>query len=141
MVGRAEDQFPLPSGVAGIDDLRDLLPAHQGPKGVKLFCLSLVQGKAPAVGDDGQVVPAPLGIAGVIDGSIRQPRQMAHTPTDDIAAADHVAFSLASGSQHLRQSHAHGGLFRDHEFLFGQSHSSLKMRQAAWNCTRPLAKR
>ena len=49
----AEDQLALPSGIAGIDDLRHVFPVHKGAQDIELFLLVRGNEKAEWAGQDG----------------------------------------------------------------------------------------
>ena len=75
-VNGAENQFTLASRVAGVDHFGHVLPPQQGTQHIELFPLVLGDGKAPGLRQDWQVIVAPLGIVGIVDGGIGQPGQM-----------------------------------------------------------------
>ena len=79
-VDRAEDQLALPSGVAGVDDRRNIVPAHQLPQRVEAFSLVRFYGKTPATRQDRQVLALPLGVFGIVSGRIGQLRKMPDAP-------------------------------------------------------------
>ena len=53
IVHRAEDQLTLPSGIAGIDDLRHIFPVHKGAQDVKLRLFVRGNEKTEGAGQDG----------------------------------------------------------------------------------------
>ena len=117
MVGGAEDQLPLASGVTGVHHLRHILPAQQRPQDVELLPLIFADGKPPVVRQDGQILPPPLVIVGVVDGRLGQFCQMADAPAYQPAAALHVALLPGCGPQHLGNTHGNRGLLRDYKAI------------------------
>ena len=55
----AEDKLALASRVAGVYDLRDVVPEHEAAKDAELFSLVLRHSVAPVMGQYGQVGDAP----------------------------------------------------------------------------------
>ena len=60
VIDRAEDQFALPPGVAGVDNLAHFLRAKQRPQGVDPLSLVRGDGQPPAFRDNGQILIPPL---------------------------------------------------------------------------------
>ncbi len=97
MVYRAEDQLALPSGIAGVDDLRHIFPVHKGTQNLKLSLFVRGNEKTEGVGQNGQVLQLPLGIAFVIGPRVCQTGQMAAAPGNQILLALTVSvFALGS---------------------------------------------
>ena len=123
MVGGAEDQLSLPACVTGVHHLRHILPAQQRPQDVELLPFILADGEPPAFRQDGQILPPPLVIVGVVDSRFGQPRQMADAPAYQPAvsrtpvAALHVALLPGCGPQHLGNTHSNRGLLRNHKAI------------------------
>ena len=115
IVHRAEDQLALPSGIAGIDDLRHVFTVHKGAQDVKLFLFVRGNEKAERAGQDGQVLQFPLGIVFVIGSRICQTGQMAVTPGNQIRHSLAVAIPALGSSQHPCQILGNGGLFGNHQ--------------------------
>ena len=113
----AEDQLALPSGIAGIDDLRHVFPVHKGAQDVKLFLFVRGNEKAEQAGQDGQVLQFPLGIVFAIDSRICQTGQMAVTPGNQILLALAVSVFALGSPQHPRQILGNGGLFGNHQLM------------------------
>ena len=115
IVHRAENQLALPSGIAGIDDLRHVFPVHKGAQDAKLFLFVRGNEEAEGAGQDGQVLQFPLGIVFVIGSRICQTGQMAVTPGNQIRHSLAVAIPALGSSQHPRQILGNGGLFCNHQ--------------------------
>ena len=115
IVHRAEDQLTLPSGIAGIDDLRHIFPAHKGTQNVKLFLFVGGNEKAEGAGQNGQVLQLPLGVAFVIGSRICQTGQMTIAPGNQILLALTVSVLALGSPQHPRQILGNGGLFSNHQ--------------------------
>ena len=117
MVGGAEDQLPFASGVAGVYHLGHILPAQQRPQDVELLPFILADGEPPAFRQDGQVLPPPLVVPGVIGRRLGQPRQMADAPAHQPTIALHMALLPGRSPQHLGNAHGNRGFLRDHKAI------------------------
>ena len=115
IVHRAKNQLALPSGIAGIDDLRHVFTVHKGAQDIELFLLVRGNEKAEGAGQDGQVLQFPLGIVFVIGSRICQTGQMAVTPGNQIRHSLAVAIPALGSSQHPCQILGNGGLFGNHQ--------------------------
>ena len=87
IVDGAEDKLPLAPRVAGVDDLGHILPAHEVPQQLELFGFVRFQREAPACGQDGQIVIAPLGVLFIVHIRARQLRQMPIAPAYKVAVS------------------------------------------------------
>ena len=87
IVDGAEDKLPLAPCVAGVDDLGHVLPAHEVPQQLELFGFVRFQREAPACGQDGQIVIAPLGVLFIVHIRARQLRQMPIAPAYKVAVS------------------------------------------------------
>lgn len=87
VVDGAEDKLPLAPCVAGVDDLGHVLPAHEIPQQLELFGFVRFQREAPACGQDGQIVIAPLGVLFIVHIRARQLRQMPEAPAYKVAVS------------------------------------------------------
>ena len=117
LVDGAEDQFPLPSGVAGVDHLRNVRGAQQLPQYGKLLLLVRNNGKLKGVREDGQVLQPPFGEIGMIGRGVGKPRQVAETPGDDRAAPGQVALVPFGRPDDGGDAPRHAGLFRDDKLV------------------------
>ena len=136
MVGGAENQLSLPASVAGVHHLGHVLPAQQGPQGVELAPFLLPDSKAPAFRQDGQILPPPLAVPGVIGRRLGQLRQMPHAPAHQPAPALHVALLPGRGPQHLGDAHGNRRLFRNHQLI--HKNHSLQNRERPRFLSKPL---
>ena len=114
VVDGAEDKLPLAPRVAGVDDLGHVLPAHEVPQQLELFGFVRFQREAPACGQDGQIVVAPLGVLFIVHIRARQLRQMPEAPAHKVAASRKIAVVAFGRAQHGGDGLGDGGLFRDH---------------------------
>ena len=114
VVDGAEDQLPLAPCVAGVDDLGHVLPAHEVPQQLELFGFVRFQREAPACGQDGQIVIAPLGVLFIVHIRARQLRQMPVAPAYKVAVSRKIAVVAFGRAQHGGDGLGDGGLFRDH---------------------------
>ena len=114
VVDGAEDKLPLAPCVAGVDDLGHVLPAHEVPQQLELFGFVRFQREAPACGQDGQIVIAPLGVLFIVHIRARQLRQMPEAPAYKVAASRKIAVVAFGRAQHGGDGLGDGGLFRDH---------------------------
>ena len=114
VVDGAEDKLPLAPRVAGVDDLGHVLPAHEVPQHLELFGFVRFQREAPACGQDGQIVIAPLGVLFIVHIRARQLRQMPEAPAHKVAASRKIAVVAFGRAQHGGDGLGDGGLFRDH---------------------------
>ena len=87
VVDGAEDKLPLASRVAGVDDLGHVLPAHEVPQQLELPGFVRSQGIAPACGQDGQIVIAPLGVLFIVHIRVGKLRQMPIAPAYKVAVS------------------------------------------------------
>ena len=111
-IGCTEDQFSLPSGVTGIDDLGNLLPVHQLPQQVKLLLLPRLYGIAEGVRKNGEVGHAPFAEPLVVGGGFCQLRQMAEAPGHQIPVSLQIPAFAYPGPQDGGDAMRNGGLFR-----------------------------
>ena len=114
VVDGAEDQLALAPCVAGVDDLGHVLPAHEVPQQLELPGFVRFQREAPACGQDGQIVIAPLGVLFIVHIRARQLRQMPEAPAYKVAASRKIAVVSLLCAQHGGDGLGDGGLFRDH---------------------------
>ena len=114
-VDRAEDQLPLPPGVAGVDHLGHVLPPQEGAQHVKLVPLVPGDGKTPALRQDGQILQPPLGVVRVVGGGVRQLRQMPQAPAHQPAAALQITGPPLICPQDGGQRLGHRGLLGNHK--------------------------
>ena len=114
VVDGAEDQLPLAPCVAGVDNLGHVLPAHEIPQQLELFGFVRFQREAPACGQDGQIVIAPLGVLFIVHIRARQLCQMPEAPAYKVAASRKIAVVAFGRAQHGGDGLGDGGLFRDH---------------------------
>ena len=87
IVDGAEDKLPLAPCVAGVDDLGHVLPAHEVPQQLELFGFVRFQREAPACGQDGQIVIAPLGVLFIVHIRVGKLRQMPIAPAYKVAVS------------------------------------------------------
>ena len=87
IIRRAEDQLALAPGVAGVDDLANVLSVHEGAESVHLLLLVPRHGVLPAFRQDGQVLPSPFAVLFIVGVRIRKLRKMPEAPGNEIAAA------------------------------------------------------
>ena len=120
VVDRAEDQFALPPGVAGVDNLAHFLGAKQRPQGVEPLPLVRGDGQPPALRDDGQILVAPLLETLVIQGGVRKGHQMPDAPGHDVAVALQVALLPVGRPDHGGDAPGHAGFFCNYKL-----HSNL----------------
>ena len=113
VVDGAEDKLALAPCVAGVDDLGHVLPAHEVPQ-FELFGFVRFQREAPACGQDGQIVIAPLGVLFIVHIRARQLRQMPEAPAYKVAVSRKIAVVAFGRAQHGGDGLGDGGLFRDH---------------------------
>ena len=121
VVDRAEDQFALPPGVAGVDNLAHFLGAKQRPQGVEPLPLVRGDGQPPALRDDGQILIAPLFETLVIHPGVCKGHQMPDAPGHQVAVALQVALLPVGRPDHSGDAPGHAGLFRDYQLI---AHSS-----------------
>ena len=114
VVDGAEDKLPLAPRVAGVDDLGHVLPAHEVPQQLELPGFVRFQREAPACGQDGQIVIAPLGVLFIVHIRARQLRQMPIAPAYKVAVSRKIAVVAFGRAQHGGDGLGDGGLFRDH---------------------------
>ena len=115
VVHRAEDQLALPSGIAGVDNLRHIFPAHKGAQNVKLRLFVRGNEETEGAGQNGKVLQLPLGVAFVIGPCVCQAGQMAIAPGNQILLALTVSVLALGSSQHPCQILGNGGLFSNHQ--------------------------
>ena len=114
VVDRAEDQFALPPGIAGVDDLAYFLGAKQRPQGVEPLPLVQGNGQPPALRDDGQILIAPLFETLVIHPGVGKGYQMPDAPGHNVAVALQVAVLPVGRPDHGGDAPGHAGFFRDY---------------------------
>ena len=114
VVDGAEDKLPLAPCVAGVDHLAHILPAHEVPEQLELFGFVRSQGIAPACGQDGQIVIAPLGVLFIVHIRAGKLRQMSEAPAYKVAASRKIAVVAFGRAQHGGDGLGDGGLFRNH---------------------------
>ena len=130
-VDRAEDQFTLAPGVAGIDHLGHIFPPQQGTQHIKLVPLILGDGEPPGLRQDGQIIITPLGVVGIVGGRICQPSQVSQAPAHPPTVPLQVAVFAGGGPDYGGQTLGNGRFLSDHQ-LHGFSSSFLvAMRSAA----------
>ena len=100
VVDGAEDQLALAPRVTGVDDLGHVLPAHEVPQQLELFGFVRFQREAPACGQDGQIVIAPLGVLFIVHIRARQLRQMPIAPAYKVAVSRKIAVVPLPCAQH-----------------------------------------
>ena len=114
VVDGAEDKLPLAPCVAGVDDLGHVLPAHEVPQQLELPGFVRFQREAPACGQDGQIVIAPLGVLFIVHIRAGKLRQMPVAPAYKVAVSRKIAVVAFGRAQHGGDGLGDGGLFRDH---------------------------
>ena len=86
-IHQTEDQLALSPGVAGVDDLRYILPCHEVLHIVQSRLLAGDGGIAEGLRQDGQILIAPFFEAFIIAARIQRGYQVPHAPGNDQAAA------------------------------------------------------
>ena len=86
-IHQTEDQFTFTPGVAGVDDLRYVLPRHEALHIVQSRLLAGDGGVAEGLRQDGQILIAPFFEALVIAARVQRGYQVPHAPGNDQAAA------------------------------------------------------
>ena len=125
MVDEAEDQLALPSGVGGLHDGGDILPAHQLLQHLELLLGGHGHLIPPLLRQDGQVLQPPLGVGLAVSLRLGQLHQMTYAPAHQIPAALQIAVTPFRGAQYLADALCHRGLLADHKFTHRQSLLSL----------------
>ena len=111
LIDQPEDELALPPGVAGVDQLGDVLSLHEALQVLEGVLLALRQHIAEGLRQDGKVVILPLLIGGVIPGYIHRGHQVSHTPGND----EPISFKTAIGPGCDTQGRCNG--FRNTRFL------------------------
>ena len=122
IIRRAEDQLALAPGVAGVDDLANVLSVHEGAKGVHLLLLVPRHGILPAFRQDGQVLPSPFSVLFVVGVCVRKLRKMPEAPGDEIAATRKKAVLAPACAKNGGDAPCHGGLFTHNKPVTGRIH-------------------
>jgi len=86
-IHQTEDQLTFTSSVAGVDDLRYVLPRHEALHIVQSRLLAGDGGVAEGLRQDGKIVIAPFFEAFVIVARVQRGYQVSHAPGNDQAAA------------------------------------------------------
>ena len=118
----AEDQLALAPGVAGVDDLANVLSVHEGVQCVHLLLLVPRHGVLPAIRQDGQVLPSPFAELLVVSVRIRKLRKMSEAPGDEVAAARKKAVPAFACAKNGGNAPCHGGLFTHNKPVTGRIH-------------------
>ena len=115
LVDIAEDQLTLASGIAGVDNIRNIGPVHQLFQHIELLILVTGNLILPVGGNDGKIVIAPLGVFLIVGVCIGQLSQMAEAPGHDIVAALHISVLTVLYAQDGGNGHAHRGLLSNYQ--------------------------
>ena len=122
IIRRAEDQLALAPGVAGVDDLANVLSVHEGAQGVHLLLLVPRHGVLPAFRQNGQVLPSPFAVLFIVSVRIRKLRKMPEAPGDEIAAARKKTVPAPACAKNGGNAPCHGGLFTHNKPVTGRIH-------------------
>ena len=118
----AKDQLALAPGVAGVDDLANVLSVHEGAQCVHLLLLVPRHGVLPAIRQNGQVLPSPFAVLFVVGVRIRKLRKMPEAPGDEIAAARKKTVLAPACAKNGGNAPCHGGLFTHNKPVTGRIH-------------------
>ena len=124
LIDQPENEFTLPSGVAGVDQLGDILPVHEALQVLEGVLLVLHQHIAEGLRQDGQIVIPPFLVAGVIARRIHRGHQMSHTPGNDEPIPLKTAVGPGCDTQGRRDGFCNTWFLADHQLHFVSSVSS-----------------
>ena len=116
LIHQPEDELALPSGVAGVDQLRHIWALHEALQVVEGVLLALRQHIAEGLRQDGQVLIAPLLITRVISRRVHGGHQMAHTPGHDEPVPLKTAVGPGCDTQGRRDTLCYTRFFTDYKF-------------------------
>ena len=106
IVDVAEDEFALPPGVAGIDDLSHVRPIHEAAQQRHLLLAPWQQLVLPGGGQNGQITLVPFFVLRVVGDGVSQSPEVAEAPGNQIPPPLQVAVLTAFYPKH--SSIAHG---------------------------------
>ena len=124
LIDQAENELTLPPGVAGVDQLGDILPVHEALQVLEGVLLVLHQHIAEGLRQDGKVIIPPFLVAGVIARRIHRGHQMAHTPGNDEPIPLKTAVGPGCDAQGRRDGFCNTRFLADHQLHFVSSVSS-----------------
>ena len=133
LVQVGEDQLPLAAGVAGVDDLLDVLAAELFGDHRHLLARALVaHDELEALGHDRQVGHAPALVLGVVRVGLGELHEVPDRPRDHVLGTLEEALALLEGPrQHAREVLPDGGLLGDQQRLgHGGQRSGWPRRRA-----------
>ena len=122
IIRRAEDQLALAPGVAGVDDLANVLSVHEGAQCVHLLLLVPRHGVLPAIRQNGQVLPSPFAVLFIVGVCVRKLRKVSEAPGDEVAAARKKAVPAPACAKNGGDAPCHGGLFTHNKPVTGRIH-------------------
>ena len=115
LVEVGEDQLPLPSRVASVDDLRNRRRTHKALHDTELLAGLRVDLYLELLGDDGQRLQAPPLVLLAVSVGRRQLREVPYGPGDGPPIPDQGALLPAVASQGVRQVPGYGRFLGDDE--------------------------
>ena len=124
LIDQPEDELALPPGVAGVDQLGDILPVHKAFQVLEGVLLVLRQHIAEGLRQDGKVVILPLLIAGVVPSRVHRGHQMPHAPGNDEPIPLKTAIGPGCDTQGRRNGFCNTRFLADHQLHFVSSVSS-----------------
>ena len=114
LVDVAEDKLSLTACVAGVDDLRHILPIHQLFQHRKLTVLVAGDFVLPVGRNDGQVTLVPLGVLLIVGIGIGQLCQMPEAPGHDGVMPLQIPLLAVLYAQNSGDGHSNRGLLSNH---------------------------
>ena len=124
LIGQPEDELALPPGVAGVDQLGDVLSLHEVLQVLEGVLLALRQHIAEGLRQDGKVIILPFLITKVVPGCVHRGHQMPHAPGNDEPISFKTAIGPGCDTQGRRDGFCNTRFLTDHQLHFVSSISS-----------------
>ena len=93
-IDKAENEFPLASAVASVDNLGNVAAVHKVFEDRKLLLFAAGNGKLPLLRDNGEIVILPFAVLLVIGRRVCKANQMPDTPRYKVAVALKISAAL-----------------------------------------------
>ena len=120
-VHKTKNKLALAPGVGGADDALHILSSHEAPQDFKLLFFAFGDNILPAVRQDGQILPPPLGVFFIVNVGGSQLHQMPHAPRNEKTAALQIAVLALLRAEYGGDGLRHAGLFRNYKSHFSTS--------------------
>ena len=124
LIDQPEDELALPPGVAGVDQLGDVLSLHEVLQVLEGVLLALRQHIAEGLRQDGKVIILPFLITKVVPGCVHRGHQMPHAPGNDEPISFKTAIGPGCDTQGRRDGFCNTRFLTDHQLHFVSSISS-----------------